>query len=190
MAEQAEVKSIDAIAMFRSDIIAYLAKVRPLLDEACDEVTRVRNWLESDRRVFWENKLRRLHRALMDAQQALFSARMSNLRDARTAEFMAVEKAKRAHLEAEDKLRHVKRWNKEFDPRAQLLVKEIEQVRSIAINELPKAVMYLGQILKTLEAYAAVASPSERRATSSPRPEESEESAPLPPANPATDHEP
>jgi hypothetical protein len=157
MPDQAHVTSSEAIEFFRAGLITYVAKCRPWLEDACDEVFRTREWLHTDRRIHWENQVRRRTRALEEAQAALFSARLSNLRDARSSEQMAVERAKRALVEAEEKLKLVKRWALEFDQRAQVLVKELEHVRSIIANELPRGAAHLAQIVRRVEAYADVA---------------------------------
>src|SRR5437763_2534503 len=157
MAERAHVTSVDAIESFRAHLIAYLGKARPLLEDASDEVSRTRQWLESDRRVFWENQVRRRTKILQEAQQAVFSARLSNLRETTTAEQVAVQRAKRALNEAEEKLRVVKKWSLEFDHRADPLVKQLESLRTMLGNTMPKAAAHLAQIVKTLDAYAGVA---------------------------------
>lgn len=152
----AHVTSTDALESFRASLIAYLAKARPLLEDACDEVVRTRQWLQQDRRMHWENQVRRRTRELENANQALYSARLANLREVTTAEQAAVHRAKRALAEAEEKLRLVKRWTLEFDHRAGPLVKQLEQLRTMMSNDMPKAVLQLAQILKALEAYANV----------------------------------
>lgn len=154
MAEQAHVTSFDAIDIFRAELIAYLSKTRPIVEDACDEVTRTREWIENDRRVYWENQARRRQRILEDAQQALFSARLSNLRDVRTAEQMAVMKARRSMDEAHGKLRKIRKWTREYDNRLQPLLKELEHLRSLLSVDLPKAALHLAQVVKALEAYA------------------------------------
>ena len=156
MAEQAHVTSVDAIENFRAELIAYLSKVRPVVEDACDDVFRTREWLTQDRRVYWENQARRRGRILEDAQQALFSARLSNLRDVRTAEQMAVLKARRSLEEAHGKLRKIAKWTRDFDNKVQPLVKELEHLRSLLGSDLPKAALHLAQVIKALEAYARV----------------------------------
>src|ERR1051325_7779255 len=123
MAERAHVTSSATIESFRSSLITYLSKARPILEDACDEVLRTREWLQNDRRLHWENQVRLRARKLEEAQQAVFSARLSDLREVSTAEQAAVQRAKRALAEAEEKLRLVKRWSLEFDHRVQPLVK-------------------------------------------------------------------
>jgi hypothetical protein len=157
MAERAHVTSSEAIEFFRSSLVTYLTKMRPLLEDACDEALRTREWLENDRRLYWENELRRRTRVLEEARAALFSAKMSNLRDARATEQLAAERAKRAVVQAEEKLKVIKRWTMEFEQRSQVLVKDLEHVRSLMANEMPKAVAHLVQILRRIDAYARVA---------------------------------
>jgi len=152
----AHVTNTDAIASFRASVIVYLGKARPLLEDACDEVIRARQWLQQDRRMHWENQVRRRTRELENANQALYSSRLANLREVTTAEQAAVLRAKRALNEAEEKLRLVKRWTLEFDQRVGPLVKQLEQLRTMLSNDMPKAAIHLAQVLKTLEAYANV----------------------------------
>jgi hypothetical protein len=156
MADQAHVTSIDAIETFRAELITYLSKTRPIVEDACDEVSRTRDWIENDRRVYWENQARRRERILEDAQQALFSAKLSNLRDVRTAEQMAVLKARRLVEEAHGKLRKIRKWTREFDNKVQPLLKELEHLRSLLAADLPKAALQLAQVVQKLEAYMRV----------------------------------
>jgi len=156
MPDHAHLTSSEAIEFFRATLIAYITKTRPLLEDACDEVFRTREWLHDDRRIHWEHQVRKRTRVLEEARQALLGAKMSNLRETRAAEHMAVERAKRALVEAEEKLKLIKTWSREFDQRAQILVKELEHVRSLAANELPRGVAHLSQIVLRVEEYAGV----------------------------------
>ena len=157
MPERAHVKSTEAIEAFRADLIAYVSKAKPVLEDAFDEIARLRDWLERDRRVFWEQQLRRRSKVLNDAQQALFSASLLNLRSPSTAEQTAVTKARRSMAEAEAKLRLVKKWARDMDSRVQPLLKELEHVRTIMSRDLPSAVRHLGQLIKRLDEYGGVA---------------------------------
>ena len=157
MPEHAHVKSTEAIEAFRADLIAYSSKARPVLEDAFDEVARLRDWLDRDRRTHWEQQLRRRTKVLNDAQQALFSARLLNLRSPTTAEQMAVSSARRSVAEAESKLRLIKKWARDLDNRVQPLLKELEHVRTLLSRDLPAAIRYLGQLVKRLDEYGGVA---------------------------------
>src|SRR5260221_1470926 len=178
MPENANVTSTEAIESFRASLIAYLAKMRPILEDGADEVSRTRQWLQSDRRIHWENQVRRRVKIHEQAQQAVFSARLSNLRETTTAEQTAVLRAKRSLNEAEENLRVVNRWSLDFDNRVDPLVKQLESLRTLLANTLPKAAISLAQLVKTLDAYAGVASPG--TAATAP-PQSAESSEPNPP---------
>jgi hypothetical protein len=156
MATNANVTSTEAIAAFRSALLVYVSKAKPVLEDACDEVARMRMWLQSSQRVHWENEVRKRTRILENAQQALFSQSIGSLRDPGMAEKMAVTKAKRALVEADEKLQAVKRWNREFDHLAAPMVKHFESLRTALANDMPKAAAQLSNIVRTLDAYANV----------------------------------
>jgi hypothetical protein len=153
---RAKVTSVEALESFRANLIVYLSKARPALEEVSDDVIRTRVWLESDRRVFWEREVRRRLQKLQDAQQALFSAEISALRAVSTAERMAIVKARRALDEAEEKLKIVKRWIRDFGNQVEPLAKKMEKLDTVLVTSMPKAIAYLAQAVKTLDAYSDV----------------------------------
>ena len=159
MTERAHITSVEALESFRAGLIVYLSKTRPVLEDACDDVFRTRVWLQNDQRLHWEHEVRRRAKKLEEAEQALFSARLGNLREPTMAEHAAVQRTKRALAEAEEKLKRVKRWSIEFDHRAEPLVKQLEHLRTLLASDMPKAVAHLAQMIKLLDAYMGV-SPS------------------------------
>lgn len=165
MATRAKITSVEALESFRSNLIVYLSKARPTLDEVSDEVIRARVWLESDRRVHWEGQVRRLGQKLQDAQQAVFSAELSNLREVSAAERMAVQRAKRALEEAQAKLALVKKWNRNFANEVMPIAKQLEKLQAVFTTNLPEAIAYLGQAVRTLESYSDVAPTEAGRVT-------------------------
>ncbi len=156
MPTRANVTSVEALESFRTNLIVYLSKARPTLEEVSDNVIRARGWLESDRRVFWEAQVRRATQKLQDAQQAQFSAELSNLREVSSAERMAVLKAKRALAGAEEKLKVVKKWNRDFGSQVEPLAKQLEKLQTVLVSNLPEAIAYLREAVKSLQAYGGV----------------------------------
>jgi hypothetical protein len=156
MPERAHVTSVDALESFRSNLIVYLSKARPTLEEVSADVQRMRDWLEGEQRTYWENEFKRRHRALAEAQAAVFSSKLSNLREVSAAELMAVRRAKRDLDEAEAKLRVVKQWNRVFDNRVEPLVKQMEKLHTVLASDMVKAVGFLKQAIDTLHNYAGV----------------------------------
>lgn len=159
MSERARVTSVEAVAAFRASLIVFLNKARPALEEVCDDVRRIRVWLQTEQRTHWENEVRRRTKDLEQAQQELFSARLSGLREATSTQQFAVNRARRVLREAEEKLRVVKKWNRDFDNLTEPLTKQIEQVHSMLMSDMLRAVAYLAQVVTALEAYARIAPP-------------------------------
>jgi len=151
-AERAHVSSTEAIERFRARLIVYRDKVKPLLADAADEVSRTREWL-LDRRRFWDFELRRRKRKLEDARQALFSARFSTLREVKTTEQQAVHQAEKNLAEAEAKFALIKRWTIGFEQQVGPLLKQVEQLRTISTTTATKAEEYLSRISGALERY-------------------------------------
>ena len=182
MSDQAEVTSIDAIADFRTALLIYISKVRPLLDDSADEVFRTREWLRTSQRIHWENQVRAKTRELSDAQQALFSAELAKLRAPSSAELMAVQKAKRALAEAEEKLRTIKKLAASFEKEAVPRLKHVENLRSAVATDLQEGVHFLERIVGVLDRY--VNSPGSGNRASMAGPSVTEAGAPLEPSAP------
>src|SRR5207302_4703870 len=130
------------------------------LEDVSADGLRTKLWLENEQRMHWESQVRRRAQALEQAEQALSSARMSNLREATNTEHMAVRKAKHALEEAEAKLKILKYWTREFDSRVEPLVRQLEKLHTFLAHDMVQANAYLVQAINTLAAYAEVAPPS------------------------------
>jgi predicted ATPase len=156
MPEQARVKSVEAIELFRSQLIVYLSKARPTVEEVGAEISRARGWLQEDRKQYWESQLRRRLKLLEQAQETLSTAKMANLRSVTTAEQQAVRAAERAVREAEEKLKLVKKWSRDFDSTVVPLGRQLEKLTTLLTTALPKAVLELNQTIKVLHDYSAV----------------------------------
>jgi len=160
MPERAHVTSVDALELFRSQLIIYVSKARPALDEVSAEVVRTRGWLQDEQRTRWENELRRRSRALQEAQAALFSARLSSFQEESSLQQMMVHRTKRAFDEAEEKLRVIKKWNRDFDNRVEPLLKQMEKLHTVLAHDMVQAVAFLAHAIDTLHAYAGIAPPT------------------------------
>ena len=159
MPDRAKVTSLEAIEAFRAKLIIYRDKAGRVLDEVSDEVIRTRLWLETDRLTHWESQIRRLTRELEQRQQELFSAQMSGLREASYMQQVAVQKAKRAIRDAEEKMQTVKHWRRQFDHQIEPPARQVEKLRHTLGHEMGMAVAWINELTKTLSAYAEL-SPS------------------------------
>jgi hypothetical protein len=150
----ARITSLDALESFRAALIVFLTTGRRSADEVIEQVRRIRIWLQGEQRLHWEFQIRKRQKLLDSAIQELFSARLSGIAASTTAKEQAVRKAKAAVAEAEQKLRNVKRWSRDYDHLVEPLVKRLEGLRYYLDYELPKGVHFLSEAQKTLEAYA------------------------------------
>lgn len=149
-----KVRSVDAIEQFRRRLIVYISRSKPLVEDAWDDVSRIREWLKVDRRLYWENELRRRKQALQEAQERYFGARLSSFREATSLELLALRKAQ-ANLEAaEKKLRLIKKWSSEFENAVWPLLKQLETLQSSLSSELPAAARRMEQLVSILDDYA------------------------------------
>ncbi len=164
MAEQAKVTSVEALEYFRSNLILFLTTAHQSVDEVGDAVRRTRQWVQQEQRMHWEGELRKRRRVLEQAEQELFSAKLAEHKHTMAAREAAVSKGKRAVGEAEEKLRNVKGWNRKFDGLADPLMKRLEGLRHFLDYEMPKALSYLVQTQRTLDAYAETARPEAPKA--------------------------
>src|ERR1043165_3520503 len=96
MAERVNITEIDALRAFKADLLIYLSKARPTLGEVTADVLRMKLWLENEKRLHWENLVKRRLKILESAQAELFSARISSIHEVSTVQQMAVRKAKQA----------------------------------------------------------------------------------------------
>lgn len=154
MTDQARVSSIDALESFRASLILFLGKARQSLDEVSDELRRTRLWLQHDQRMKWEGELKRRQKILDRVEQELLASRISSLRDATAGQQAAVHKACKAVSEAEGKLRNIKGWSRNFEKTVESPARRIDSLRIHLEQEIPKAIMHMVQLIRTLDAYA------------------------------------
>jgi chromosome segregation ATPase len=160
MATRANITSVEAIESFRANLIVYLSKAKPALEEVSAEIVRTRIWLQGPQRTHWEGVVKKLARELEEAKAALFSSKISNLREVSSAEQLAVTKAKRKMDEADSKLRILRRWDRDFDNQVEPMTRKLEKMQVVLTDDLEKAVTHLAQTINTLDAYARIIAPS------------------------------
>jgi hypothetical protein len=156
MAEQAKVTSVEAIESFRAALVIYLSKVRPALEEMSAEVLRARQWLQNDQRRLWEGEMKVRSKKLERAKAELFSVSMSKFQEVSSAAQLMKHRAEAAVDEAEKKLTMLKKWDNELENRSEPLIKQVDQFQSFVSGEMPRAIAYLTQAIRALEAYAEI----------------------------------
>ncbi|MDB6030656.1 MAG: hypothetical protein JWM16_994 [Verrucomicrobiales bacterium] len=160
MADKANISSVDALEEFRANLIVYVSKARPAIEEVSSEIQRTRSWIQNDQRVHWEAQLRKRNLVLEQAKQALSSARIAVFQKDATLEQMAVQRAKRAVEEAEAKLKIIKIWNRDFDAKVEPLARQLERLHTFLSHDIVQAGAYLARAITTLQAYADLTAPT------------------------------
>lgn len=159
MSSQAKVTSVEALEIFRASMIVFSSKAHNAVDQVSDEIRRTRTWIQHEKRVHWENEVRRRSRALAQAEQELLSAKMVGLLDNLALQQLAVRRARAACEEAAQKLRNVKRWARDFDSATGPLAKILDSFRGVLAHDFPRGISFLLQAQKTLESYGETAAP-------------------------------
>jgi chromosome segregation ATPase len=153
MADQARISNLDAIEAFRSALIVFISKTRQALDAAQDAVKKTRGWLQTEQPAYWASQIKLRQNRLDQAQQELMSARMSEFVDNPAAQQMAVRKARAALEEAQSKMERTKHWARDFDRNVDPMARKLDSLRDFVDTDLAKAVAYLVEIQKILDAY-------------------------------------
>jgi hypothetical protein len=156
MAGTAKITSLDAIESFRAALLVFLGKARPTLEEISGEILRTRQWLQHDQRHHWETEVKKRARKLEEARAELFSAKLSRLQESSALQLMAVQRTERATREAEAKLAVIKKWDRDIENRTDPLLKQTEQLQTYLTTDMGKAVAYLEQVVRAVEAYTDV----------------------------------
>ena len=154
MPRQADITSVEALETFRSRLIVYRNQAGLAVDEVREEIVRTRLWLQNEQRLHWEREVRRRARDLEQARQQRLSDRLfAGVRGSHDAE-QDVHRAERAVQAAEEKLRLVMETGRQYDSRVELFAKGVDRLYDVVTGELPMAVAFLTQAIKSLQAYA------------------------------------
>ncbi|NBV22148.1 MAG: hypothetical protein EBS05_09555 [Proteobacteria bacterium] len=160
MPEQARITSVEAVEVFRSDLLVYLEKARGAVEEVGEEVRRTRAWLQDDRAPYWVQQVRRRTMELQERQQELFTARLGKQQQNIQVQLVAVRRAEQALEEALGKVKSIKQWLRDFPVEIEPQARHAEMLRHVLVSDMGKAVVSLSQILDALHAYAALRVPT------------------------------
>jgi hypothetical protein len=162
MSSQASVQSVDALkelrvalALFGDDVLAALGAVE-------GEAKRTAQWLQHDRRMYWQDQIKRRRELVSQAQAEVFRRKLGKTADytpAMSEQKELLRKAEAGLREAEARAALVKKW----EPALQQAVLEyhgsIRRIKDLASGDVPRALIALGCMIDALEAYLHVAPP-------------------------------
>ncbi len=159
MADQARISNLDAIEAFRVALVVFISKTRQSLDSVQDAVKKTRGWVQTEQPGYWAAQIRLHQKRLDQAQQELLTARMSDFVDTPSAQQMAVRKARAALEAAQAGAARTKVWGRDFDRIIDPLARKADSLRDVLDSDLIKAVAYLAEIQKILQAYSETPAP-------------------------------
>ncbi len=159
MDTQARITDTDALENLRSALILFQARAKRSVDEVIDEVRRTKRWLEQEKRDYWENQIRIRNRKLEQAEQELFNAKLSKWRDSIAREKAIVTRMREAVSEAEEKLRAVKFWDRNYEGMVEPLAKGLLGLREFLDQDMPKGIWQVTNSIKALDAYTETRMP-------------------------------
>lgn len=167
MPDQANVNSLDAIQSVRAALLQFAKLGGDGLTDCELEMRRMLDWMEHDRPAYWKERVRLAHDAVHKAKGDLHRCLMYpvgvNDRPACTEERAALKKAE-AHLAyCREKQERLKHWVREIRHEVHTYQGRTTQLREVIESDMPTAAAALGRMLVTLEQYAQLASPSNRR---------------------------
>jgi len=151
----ANVTNLEALERFRSSLVLFLERANLVLDEVGEEVKRTRIWLQTEQRLKIGHETKRRERELERLEQELFSARLSDLAQKKTGIQMLVNQKRRELRDLETTLRKVTGWLRNYDSSVETEAKKVEKLRHHLDTDMVRAVSFLTEAVRQLDAYIA-----------------------------------
>jgi len=156
MANQAKVGSLDSIKSFRTSLVIFIERMTNALDDVGDEVKRTRNWILDEKVNYWRSMKRQWEKKLDQAEQELYSTRLSTMHNTNTEAQMNVRRATQKVDEIDGKIRTVQKWARDYDSIVEPLARRLDTYRDLLSTKYPKAIFQIDKTIETLESYAEI----------------------------------
>lgn len=164
MSNQAAVHSIDALRDLRVAMALFGDDVMSALGAVDMEVRRTLQWLQHDRRNYWENQIKRRREQVASAKSEVFRRKLAKTADytpAMSEQKELLRNAEAALREAEMKIVLVKKWEPMLQQAALEYHGSTRRIKDLASGDVPRAVAALERMVLALEAYLSVTPPSD-----------------------------
>jgi hypothetical protein len=163
MSQSANVRSIQAIRDFRAALATFAEDARNALSSSEMEVRRTRDWLTRDQLVYWQTQVKRRNEELSMARTELHRRRLSQqgsdaISDTEQKENLRI--AQRRLLEAEEKVKLVKKWVPILEHAIAEYHSTSQPLGDRLTGALINSLTLLERMVTTLESYVATAPPS------------------------------
>jgi hypothetical protein len=163
MSNQVDVQSIDALKEIRVALALFGEDALGALGAVEMEIRRTLQWLEHDRRLYWQDQIKRRREWVASAKAEVFRRELQRTPDyspSCSEQKEMLRKAEAGLREAEMKLALVKKW----EPALRQAVFEYHgttrRIKDLAGGDVLRAMGRLERMIDALEAYVRVAPPS------------------------------
>lgn len=154
---KANVKSIESIRVFRTDLQEYKESLRQSLDILLAELTRAVDYFESDRAAYWPAQVRRASDKLAEARINLERCQVTTSPEQGPScyeEKKALQKAKARLQQANEKVKATKKWVIVVQQEVDQFRSRLAQLNFMTDTELPRAMVLLERLASRLDRYA------------------------------------
>ena len=156
MGRAADVRSVDAVRAFKTDLIEFQSSLRQTLEILTDEVRRGVGWLESDRSAYWPAQTRKASDAVSAARNRLERCLLATQDQQRRScydETKALEQAKQRLAYTQQKVRVTRHWLQVVRQQVDEFQSRLARLDTIVENDLPRGIAMLEQLARTLDKY-------------------------------------
>jgi hypothetical protein len=162
MGEQATVHSIEALQGFRAALATFAEEIEGALGAVDMEVRRTIQWVQYDRRQFWQEQIKKRREQVAMARAEVFRRKLQKTDDYNPA--MSEQKELLRHAEAslrdaEVRAALVKKWEPMLQQAALEYRASTRRIKATAAD-VPRAIFVLGRMVEALEAYLREAPPT------------------------------
>jgi hypothetical protein len=164
MSTQADVKSIDTLAFVKAAFASFAHESGQALSECEMQGQRAVDWITVDRAGHWKAECRKatelVNKAIKDLEYCRAFKKVGNNQPSCIEEKKALEKAKQKLAHAEQKVEAVRRWTPIVQQQFREACVRLVRFREVIDVDCPRAMAQLERMLKSLDAYRQVASPT------------------------------
>lgn len=164
MSTQADVKSIDTLAFMKAAFASFAHETGQAVSECEIQGQRAVDWICVDQAAFWKAECRRMqelvNKAMKDLEYCKAFKKVGDNTPSCIEEKKALEKAKKRLEHAERKAEAVRRWTPLVQQQFRETCVRLVRFREVIDVDCPKAMAQLERMLKALDAYRQVASPT------------------------------
>jgi hypothetical protein len=164
MSQQADVKSIETLAFVRTAFAAFAHETGQALAEIEIQGQRAVEYICVDRAAHWKAEIRRMNdlvnKAIKDLEHCRTFKKVGDNAPSCIEEKKALDKARQRLARAEAKAEAVRRWTPVVQQQFRETCVRLVRFRDVIDVDCPRAMAQLDKMLKALDAYRQVSSPT------------------------------